>query len=155
MQNEDLRPQIRDFNFKLCRQGAEKGNKELQYKLGVFYYTGEGVNRDYNQAVYWLTKAANQGYADAQTLLGSCYFDGEGVTQNSKQAVFWWTKAANQGEAHAQWALAYYYFMDTQDLKQAEYWSTKIKNNPSADNELKSLAQKMLETLKLLNELNE
>jgi hypothetical protein len=34
------------------------------------YNFGEGVLKDYKQAVYWYQKAADQGYAEAQSNLG-------------------------------------------------------------------------------------
>jgi len=52
---------------------------EAQFDLGLRYYNGEGVVKNYKQAVYWYEKAANQGNADAQFNLGLCYGLGQGV----------------------------------------------------------------------------
>ena len=43
------------------------------------YEKGKGVKQDYNKAVKWYTKSAEQGYADAQCNLGYMYSHGEGV----------------------------------------------------------------------------
>ncbi|MDR1485938.1 MAG: hypothetical protein LBT09_14095 [Planctomycetaceae bacterium] len=48
---------------------AEKGNAEAQFKLGVCYLDGEGVKKDYAEAVKWLRKVAEQGYAEAKEIL--------------------------------------------------------------------------------------
>ena len=40
---------------------AEQGNPGAQSNLGYMYGTGQGVTQDYNQAVYWYNKAADQG----------------------------------------------------------------------------------------------
>ncbi|MBQ2347641.1 MAG: sel1 repeat family protein, partial [Clostridia bacterium] len=65
--------------------------------LGNRYHNGEGVERDYRKAVYWLSKAAEQGNAGAQYELGICYFLGNGVVKDHKKAVYWLNKAAAQG----------------------------------------------------------
>ena len=42
------------------------------------YYNGDGVLKDYKQALKWFTKAAEQGYADAQYNLGIMYIEWRG-----------------------------------------------------------------------------
>ena len=53
--------------------------------------------KDYKQALYWYTKAAEQGDADAQNMLGLMYANGEGVPKDSVLAYLWWNLAAAQG----------------------------------------------------------
>jgi HEAT repeat protein len=48
---------------------AEKGNAAAQYSLGLSYYDGNGVSENENEAVKWLTRAAEQGHKDAQAIL--------------------------------------------------------------------------------------
>jgi len=55
---------------------------------------GEGVEKDWEKAAYWFTKAAEQGDATAQNNLGVCYENGMGVERDRKKAVYWYTKAA-------------------------------------------------------------
>ena len=53
---------------------AEKGNVYAQYSIGYMYSKGEGVKKDYTQAISWLKKAADQkqqGSEAAQELLDS------------------------------------------------------------------------------------
>ena len=92
-------------NLKELIQLAEKGDADAQFNLGKIYYDGKGVEKSYEQAVYWWAKAAEQGYAKAQNNLGVCYYWGEGVEQSYEQAVYWWTKAAEQGNGNAQYCL--------------------------------------------------
>ena len=61
---------------------SEQGNAEAQFNLGLIYYLGDGIPRDYKEAVKWYTKAAEQGNADAQYNLGVMYYIGEGITQD-------------------------------------------------------------------------
>ena len=83
---------------------------------------GEGVPQDYNEAVRWFRKAADQGLADAQFNLGIMYFHGEGIAQDLNEAVRWIRKASDQGFANAQVNLGALYYAGkgvTQDLKKA------------------------------------
>ena len=42
------------------REAAEQGYAAAQYNPGDCYATGQGVEQDYTQAVYWYRKAAEQ-----------------------------------------------------------------------------------------------
>ena len=70
------------------------------------YYNGEGITKDYGQAVNWFRKGAEQGNADAQRNLALMYYRGQGVVQNYDQAFKWTRKAAEQGNAQGQAMLA-------------------------------------------------
>ena len=45
---------------KLYRQAAEQGDVRAQNRLGQYYHSGLGVDRDPEQALIWLEKAAQQ-----------------------------------------------------------------------------------------------
>ena len=68
---------------------AEQGDAEAQSLLGYMYINGEGVLKDYKEAVKWIRKAAEQGYAEAQYNLGLRYVNGEGVPQDYVRAYAW------------------------------------------------------------------
>src|SRR5882724_3270144 len=48
---------------RVIRVRAEQGEADAQYSLGNSYRKGEGVPRDYAEAVRWYGKAAEQGDA--------------------------------------------------------------------------------------------
>ncbi|MFN8818923.1 MAG: tetratricopeptide repeat protein, partial [Holosporaceae bacterium] len=73
-------------SFAEMRTKAEQGNAVAQYNLGVMYDEGQGVTRDYAEAVKWFRKAAEQGDANAQSNLGVMYGKGEGVTRDYAEA---------------------------------------------------------------------
>jgi hypothetical protein len=54
------------------------------------YDKGQGVKQDYNQAVNWYHKAADQGYAKAQDNLSIMYYEGLGVKQDFVKAHILW-----------------------------------------------------------------
>jgi uncharacterized protein len=88
---------------------ARAGNADAEHLLGLMYYMGRGVPRDYKQAFSWHRKAALQGKADAEYVVGAMYYTGNSVPQDQKQAVAWFRKAAEQGHAEAQHALGLMY----------------------------------------------
>ena len=69
------------------RQQALSGDPDAQDQLGDCYKYGLGMERDYEKAVEWYKKAADQGNAAAQRSLGYCYNYGHGVAQDLEKAV--------------------------------------------------------------------
>ena len=74
---------------------ANSGDTEAQNNLGYRYYSGQGVSKNYAEAIKWFRMAANQGFAEAQFNLGTMYYNGEGVLQNYTEAMKWYKKAAD------------------------------------------------------------
>ena len=122
-------------DFAATKAKAEAGDPEAQYLLGWLFRYGkkEGIFMDYEQAVYWYRKAADQGHAAAQNALGWMYKSGKGVSVDKKQAAYWFRKAAVQGHAVAQYGLGSIYgekrlvgaAIAIEDREQAIYWYRK------------------------------
>ncbi|MBQ6647668.1 MAG: sel1 repeat family protein, partial [Muribaculaceae bacterium] len=74
--NLNLKGKAREYYLK-----AIEGDAEAQLCLGDCYYEGDGMEKDYTQAVFWYFKAAEQGNVDAAYNLGVSYSLGEGVEQ--------------------------------------------------------------------------
>lgn len=89
----------------LAKKGAEKGDAEAQYKLGLHYADGRGVAKNYEEALKWFRKSAKKGNAHGQFELGYLYETGRGVEKDQKEAMRWYKKAAEQGNTHAVWRL--------------------------------------------------
>lgn len=107
---------------------AQNGDDEAQFIIGLCYYNGIGVKKDFFQSVNWWKKAAEQGNAGAQCNLGLCYDNGNGVKQDKLQAIFWYRKAAEQGMPEAQENLGYCYEEGSgveQDYYEAFNWFNK------------------------------
>ena len=75
--------------FKATKIKAEQGDADAQHNLGLMYYRGHGMPKDYLEAVKWFRKAAEQGHAQAQFLLASMYYLGRGVPQNDIESYAW------------------------------------------------------------------
>ncbi|KAF9901474.1 hypothetical protein EC991_006092, partial [Linnemannia zychae] len=110
---------------------AKLGDKDAQYTLGDIYYYGKGAQQDYQSAMEWYIKAANQGHAEGQNSIGFMYHNGQGVPQDYAAAIEWYRKAADQGLAAAQINLAYMYLHGLgvpQDYSAALDWYHKAAN---------------------------
>ncbi len=83
------------------RRTAEQGDIDAQAKLGMMYYLGKGVPKDYTEAFTWLSLAAEQGNSSAQTMLGSMYEFSDGVPQDYVSAYMYYNLAAANGETSA------------------------------------------------------
>ncbi|MCK5237299.1 MAG: ankyrin repeat domain-containing protein, partial [Deltaproteobacteria bacterium] len=56
-ENGDYKTALKEF-----RKAAKAGDAGAQFYLGRMYYNGEGVSQDYEEAVKWFSKSAEQGY---------------------------------------------------------------------------------------------
>lgn len=79
---------------------AENGDVHAQVKLGKIYC----CNQDFEKAIAWFKKAAEQGNDDAQLGLGLCYEFGyeSGIKSDIKQVSEWYKKSAAQKNELAQ-----------------------------------------------------
>lgn len=101
-----------------------------QFWLGTIYSDGLpilDIAVDYNQAVDWYLKAAQQGHDDAQNNLGIMYTHGLGVAQDYKQAFEWFKKATERKNVAAMSNVANCYYngkgVEQDYSKAAEYHS--------------------------------
>ncbi|MBM7562709.1 tetratricopeptide repeat protein [Fusibacter tunisiensis] len=99
-----------------------------QFDLGLCYENGDGVAQDYEEAVKWYKKAAEQGHVEAQFNLGLCHENGDGVNQDYEEAANWYRKAAEQGHSDAQNNLGALFVSGdgvAQDYEEAVKWYNK------------------------------
>ncbi|KAF9154485.1 hypothetical protein BG015_000772 [Linnemannia schmuckeri] len=95
---------------------ASHGDKNAQVAVGDMYRDDKGVPQDYQAAMDWYLKAAEQGHADSHYNIGVLYDYGRaqhwgaydydhGVSQDYTKAAEWYTKTADQGYELAKKAL--------------------------------------------------
>lgn len=82
---------------------AQTGDKEAQYKYARKLTSLHPGAADYQKAIIWLQKSAEQGYVNAQNELGYWFHMGYGVAKDQKKAFSWYKKAAEQGYDIAQY----------------------------------------------------
>ena len=69
------------------------------------YESGNGVEKDQEEAIKWLILAAESGVPKIQYDLGIRYFYGYGIEKNYSEAAKWWRSSANAGIADSQYNL--------------------------------------------------
>ena len=67
---------------------ATAGSVEAQHQLALMYYYGERIEKDWDKAFQWMSKAAEQAYALAQYQLAMMYFYGRGTEQDWDKRLF-------------------------------------------------------------------
>jgi TPR repeat protein len=114
-----------EASAKELRKSAEAGDASAQNALGLLYYEGKGVPKNYGLAKEWFEKAAKQGRAGAQVNLGTLYLHGDGAPESAQMALFWFERAAAQRDALAFAKLGRMYELGqgvSKNLIQAQMW---------------------------------
>ena len=79
----------------LFLKAAHKGHAPSMCALGDSYFSGDGLEQNFQKAAYWYKKAAKAAYAASYFHLGVLYRDGKGVARSLKKARFYFQKAAD------------------------------------------------------------
>ena len=103
------------FDLKAAHTAAGSGDPEAQFALGLNYCGESGVAPDFERAVQWLRKAADQDHAQAQVHLAAMLAGGQGTPQDAAAALNWTRRAAEGGEAVAQHDLGSRYYRSSLD----------------------------------------
>jgi TPR repeat protein len=109
-------------------QRVEKGDPKLQGTLGVMYFDGIGLTKDFTEAFKWNQKAAAQGRPESAWRLQIAYFNGLGVKSDIPESQRWRDKAnalgqplAEKGDALAEEVLGKIAY-ERREFKQAADW---------------------------------
>lgn len=121
------------------RKPAQKSVEQTRLTAEEYYRRGMTAygQRQYEQAVPDLAKAAEAGLPQAQFQLGLCFSTGTGVEKDLHAAVVCYRQSAKQGYAEAQNSLAVCY-ANGQGVPQDEaeavvwFWKAAQQNNPRA-----------------------
>ena len=85
-------------NLNSVLANAQRGLPSAMNQLGVWYYTGNNVEKDYNKAYYWWRRGALEQNPKAIANLGVCYQFGKGVERDSTEAVRLYVAAIAAGQ---------------------------------------------------------
>ena len=109
----------------LLQKAADAGSRDAMYDLSDCYLDGEGVEKNEELAVKWLTKAADLDHPLAQTILGGGYCLGYfGLEQNYALSEKYLKLAADKNIADAQAYLSQLY-VQMEEYSQAMVWARK------------------------------
>ena len=126
--------------------GIEKpkpGTVEAEHVLGIHYFEGVYVEKDYNMAVYWNERATQHGYGPSANNLGMIHVFGHGVSINLEKAEKLFLFAHSKGDSKASANLVPLY-LTNQDPERALLWHERsLETNSifskSMDNEIRSM----------------
>ncbi|CAF3357993.1 unnamed protein product, partial [Rotaria sp. Silwood2] len=103
------------------------GVAESQHALGLRYYNGVDVAKNYATAAYWYKRAADNGCEQAANNLGIMYLEGTGIKQNSVKAEQWFQFSAKKGDPNATCTLAQLSF-EKNDFNMAREWHQRARD---------------------------
>ncbi len=90
----------------LFEKSANLGHAYSQYCFALSLFYGEGVERNVEQAIKYLTCSAENSHPQAISTLAEIYYVGDGVEQNIDKAIYWYEKAKDQKDNFALFNLA-------------------------------------------------
>lgn len=90
-----------DASLKDLIAKARQGDTRSQLALAYRYRDGQGVKRDYAEAMRWAHPVADRGDADAQDFVGWMFFEGLGVRRSPQIAAGYFKAAAGKSPAGA------------------------------------------------------
>ena len=95
---------------KFCFERAiSLGSKDAMFDYAKWLYEGNGITKDCNKAVEFLTLLGEENNVNAQKLLRTIYKENNGVAPDIKKEMYWASKAAENGDIDSQVSLAYAY----------------------------------------------
>ncbi|KAF9129780.1 hypothetical protein BGW39_003820 [Mortierella sp. 14UC] len=121
-------PQLNVDDLDQTRANADLGDVAAQVNLGTMYLEGKVVPQNYQLAMEWYLKAAEQEDLAGQRRVGYMHYMGHGVPQDYTMAMEWYLKAAKQGDAAAQFNIGSLYHKGggvSRDYKHAAEWFRK------------------------------
>ncbi len=121
------------------------GDKQIAFKLGRHYLTGEHLQQDLQLAEKWLLHSAEHGYGSAQELLGDEYLSGRRLHKDIDAAIRW-LELAGESSVAARLKLAGIYLdgkVVPQCLSEAIDWLTRDPDGTGHMNrQMKLVAEK-------------
>lgn len=105
--------------FEKSVEAASKGNVLASAYVGVSYHYGidvgedehpQGLERNPELAVKYLTMAAEKGYLKSQIDLGLIYLDADSPVADIDKALEWITLTAKKGDAFSQYVIGHYFY---------------------------------------------
>lgn len=103
----------KDGNYdwaKFCYERAVSlGSKDALFDYAKWLYEGNGITRDCNKAVEYLTQLGEENNVKAQMLLRKIYKENNGIAPDVKKEMYWAIKAAENGDVDSQVSLGYAY----------------------------------------------
>ena len=106
------------------QQAAKMGHAEAQASLGSCYFSGEGVDENWDLALAWYFMAAAQDNISAIRGIAIYYIH----TENTDETIRWYERAAELDDVESQYDVAFRY-NSINDTENAKKWYKKAAEN--------------------------
>ncbi len=116
-QHQDFKKAIQYYK----KAAFENDNAQAHYKLGIFYYEGKVVKRNFTQTYRSFTKASLLGHTKARYNLGIFYASKRTPYFDAQQAYKIFKELAVQGHAGAQNRIGMYLTFGFDDVIEKDY----------------------------------
>ena len=118
-------------NVRGWKEGAEKGDTDAMFELGVCYERGEyGFKEDSKEAFKWYKKGSDACNVCCMSAAGACLMYGVGTAANVSEGLVLITLAPEKGSDHACFSLAQCYYRGLhgirKDIEKAKFWLEKV-----------------------------
>lgn len=120
-----------EMAFKYYEQAVKKGNREAEWKFGLLYEEGKGVNASVINAKTFYEKSARQDSPQGLYHLGRAYRYGIGLQINKNLAKEYFERAAALGVYEAEYELAA--FEEDDKKKEKRYQVAASNQYPPAE----------------------
>lgn len=138
------------FTAAWSRMSGESDGKhgflsDVMGAVGLMYYSGSMVEKDYGRAMIWLRRDWDHSEDErAAAAIGTMYYYGYGTVKNYPEAEGWFRKAAGKGLAPAETGIGNMYYFGRgvmQDYGEAAKWYLKAagKGDRAARNNLAAM----------------
>ncbi len=109
----------------------ENSNATAEYRIGLIYLNGLGVDKNIDKAVHWFSKSTSNGNASAAYKLAVLYDEGTEVTKNPEKAFLFYQLSSELGNPYANYKLGNI-SLENSDIPQAiKYFEQAADNNIS------------------------
>ncbi len=109
---------------------ADQGSAIAQSSLGLLYYSGSGVRKDYRRARKLFLEAAKRNVPEAQMFLSLMYRRGDGVRQSYLMSYMWCDIAVSAGHEAASYVrLTLAEYLDGDEVLQAQRLSSEWRQH--------------------------
>lgn len=113
---------------------AKKGDANAQGILGTLYYTGKGVEKNLEKAIYWLEKSDELGDSNGEYLLAMIYYNGYGVPKNLGRASSLFARASSSN-AEASYRAGMMFYKGEGTVKNLRYAYYFLENAAEKDHQ--------------------
>lgn len=84
-----------ELAYRWFLKASEQGDDSSQAMLGILLLTGEGVAKNYNEALKWLRASSDLNNPFAQQQLGLIFLKGEIIPRDLTQSLMWFILASS------------------------------------------------------------